>query len=91
MLDGDAKHTGLLVELTISIHFGFVMSHLRGEGHWKAMRNTALNPHSSVRTPVARIILWCLAIGVTDARETSKEPLAATTVSTLKISLPNKA
>jgi hypothetical protein len=73
------------------MHFGFVISHLCGDGHWKAMRSTTLNPHSSVRTPVAYIILWCLEIGVTDARETSREPLAATIVSTLRISLLNNA
>ena len=73
------------------MHFGFVISHLCGDGHWKAMRNTALNPHSTVKIPVARIILRCVSIGVTDASETSKEPLAATIASTLKISLLNKA
>jgi hypothetical protein len=67
------------------------MSHRCGDGHWKAKRKTALNPHSSVRTPVARIIIWCPATGVTDPRETSSEPLAAMMVSTLNISLLNKA
>jgi hypothetical protein len=65
-------------KLTMSMHFGFAIPHLLGDGHWNPMRKTVLNPHSIVTNVVACTIIRCLATGVNVVRGTSKEPFAAT-------------
>ena len=76
---------------TISEHCGLVMFQRCGDGHWNAMRNTALIPHATVTAHVANIILRCISTGVTVVKGTSKKPFAATSVSTEKISPVYKA
>ena len=70
----------------MSEHCGLVISQRCGDGHWKAMRKNALNPHATVIAHVAYIIFRCISTGVTVVNGTSKKPFAATSVSTERIS-----
>lgn len=62
------------------------MSHLCGGGHWKAIRKTAVIPHTTVTALVVYIIKRCLTTGVTAVKGTNNESFAATSVNTKSIS-----